>query len=67
MLLINTQALPDLSSKDLLVHRVPVAVPYLELTRIFPGTPEIHVSFYSYYNNYSLQTNQVVDRFLTCF
>ncbi|KAF3338786.1 Small RNA degrading nuclease 3 [Carex littledalei] len=35
-------ALPDLSSKDLLVHRVPVAVPYLELTRIFPGTPEIH-------------------------
>ncbi|KAF3340624.1 hypothetical protein FCM35_KLT09468 [Carex littledalei] len=42
MLLINTQALPDLGSKDLLVHCVPVAVPYLELTRIFPGTPEIH-------------------------
>ncbi|XP_078151029.1 uncharacterized protein LOC144546362 isoform X2 [Carex rostrata] len=38
----KVSALPDLSSKDLLVHRVPVSVPYLELTRIFPGTPEIH-------------------------
>lgn len=66
MLLIYTQALPELGSKDLLVHHVPVAVPYLELTRIFPGNPEIHVSSYPYYN-YSLTTNEVVDCFFTSF
>jgi hypothetical protein len=63
MHLINTQALPELGSEDLLIHHVPVTIPYLELTNIFPGNPKIRVSLSSYCY-YSLPPNKVVACFI---